>query len=114
MVPIIWIAVGVDRAHEVAYRTGELQRVARGAQQQDQALPRLLGEWQVDEVGGLLGGRAVPDGARHADDLHRLAVAAAGLSPQKADALAHRVGLRPVAVRQLLVDDGDARHLGGV
>ena len=49
------------------------------------------------------------DRLRDADDLDRRAGAA--IEP---DAFAHRVGVRPVVFRELLVDDGDTRRIRGI
>ena len=70
----------------------------------------MLRERQVDEiVGRRRGPAAVLDRARDADDLDGLAVGAI-----EANALAHRIGARPVVLRELLVDDGHARRRRGV
>ena len=100
---------GIERPDDVLHRLDQLQRVAARPQQQHHARDRMLGERHVDEVDRPVERVLVLDRLRDTDDLDRRAV-----RPSEPEALADRVGVRPVVLREVLVDDRDPRRVRGI
>ena len=104
--------IGIDRQHLLAHRRGEAHRVAAGLDRHRHAGVWQLAEWVVrlHAVRVLLQAFHL-DAPHDADDLDQRVTRVVAAGP---DVMAYRVFVGPVAARELLVDERDARRVFGV